>query len=159
MISPTNDRSLPGGCRTIRHLGFAHRLANGAVRGEPIIQSNRVVGYRKHLVMPVKRVSQSQDSSGDGNLLSLTPVERQSIESACSTAKYVEGPAAYNRCLDRQLEAWAAGPRQPDLSRLTPAERQSIESACSTAKYVEGPAAYNRCLEKQLVALRSYYPH
>jgi hypothetical protein len=41
------------------------------------------------------------------DLSSLTSSERQSIEAACSHAKYIEGPAAYDRCLVRQLEALA----------------------------------------------------
>jgi hypothetical protein len=38
------------------------------------------------------------------DLSSLSATERQSIESACSYSKNVEGPAAYYRCLLRQLE-------------------------------------------------------
>lgn len=34
---------------------------------------------------------------------SLTPEEQQSIEAACSQAKYREGPATYNECLWKQL--------------------------------------------------------
>jgi hypothetical protein len=33
----------------------------------------------------------------------LSTADRSSIESACSTDKYVNGPAAYNRCLSQQL--------------------------------------------------------
>lgn len=89
-------------------------------------------------------------SSAQPNMSGLTPSERQSIESACSHAKYLEGPAAYDQCLNRQFEAWVSGPREPDLSALTYTERQSIQSACSHAKYLEGPAAYDRCLVRQL---------
>src|SRR5437667_75021 len=39
------------------------------------------------------------------DLSKLSAAERQSIESACSAAKYLEGPAAYNRCLRNQLNA------------------------------------------------------
>jgi hypothetical protein len=83
----------------------------------------------------------------------LTDPERQSIESACSGDKYVNGPAAYNRCLESQLTLLGAAPQRPDLSSLSSSERQSIESACSGDKYVNGPAAYNRCLESQLTLL------
>jgi len=89
-------------------------------------------------------------SSAQPNFSGLTPSERQSIESACSHAKYLEGPAAYDQCLNRQFEAWVSGPREPDLSALSYTERQSIQSACSHAKYLEGPAAYDRCLVRQL---------
>jgi hypothetical protein len=84
------------------------------------------------------------------DLSSLTFSERQSIESACSQAKYLQGPAAYDQCLVRQIRSWSAGPKQPDLSNMTPPERQSIESACSQAKYLEGPAAYDQCLVRQI---------
>lgn len=86
------------------------------------------------------------------DLSGLTSSERQSIEAACSHAKYSQGPAAYDQCLARQLEAWTAGPREPDLSALTSSERQSIQAACSHAKYSEGPAAFDRCLIGQFEA-------
>jgi hypothetical protein len=82
----------------------------------------------------------------------LTSSERQSIEAACSHAKYIEGPAAYDRCLVRQFEAWTVGAKEPDLSGLTSSERQSIQAACSHAKYIEGPAVYDRCLIQQFDA-------
>ena len=88
------------------------------------------------------------------SLEDLSREERQSIESACSGAKYGQGPAAYNRCLEQQLSSLRGAPRRPDLSDLSREERQSIESACSGAKYGQGPAAYNRCLEQQLSSLR-----
>jgi hypothetical protein len=90
------------------------------------------------------------------DLSGLTSSERQSIEAACSHAKYVEGPAAYDGCLVRQLEAWTVGPKQPDLSSLTFSKRQSVEAECSHAKYIEGPAAYDRCLVRQLGAHTNY---
>jgi hypothetical protein len=83
----------------------------------------------------------------------LSEPERESIEAACSTDKYVNGPAAYRACVGRQTAALRSGVRRPDLSRLSGAERQSIEAACSTDKYVNGPAAYNNCLASQLHAL------
>ena len=86
--------------------------------------------------------------------MDMTAEEQASLESACSSAKYMEGPAAYNRCIGRQLAALASAPRGQDLSGLNSEERQSIEAACSTAKYMEGPAAYNRCIGRQLSALR-----
>jgi hypothetical protein len=91
------------------------------------------------------------------DLSSLTYSEQQSVESACSYAKVMEGPVSYDRCLVRQLGAWAAGPKQPDLSSLTYSEQQSIESACSYAKVMEGPASYDRCLVRQLQSLTNYH--
>jgi PEGA domain len=44
------------------------------------------------------------------DLSGLNQAERQSIEAACSGAKYVQGPAAYNRCLRDQLAALSQWP-------------------------------------------------
>ncbi len=85
--------------------------------------------------------------------LNLSSDERASLEAACSHAKYLEGPAVYNRCLEDQLARLATAPRRPYLSSLSDPERRSIEAACSHAKYLEGPAVYNRCLEDQLARL------
>lgn len=94
---------------------------------------------------PEKRAGPKQP-----DLSRLTSSERPSLESACSYAKYNQGPAAYDQCLVLQFERWNVGPKQPDLSSLASPERQSIESACSYAKYNQGPAAYNQCLIRQL---------
>ena len=97
-----------------------------------------------------------RQSNGSGgrtpDLSRLSSAERQSIESACSTDKYMNGPAAYNRCLADQLAAMSGQSQRPDLSRLSSTEKQSIESVCSTDKYMNGPAAYNKCLQAQLIA-------
>lgn len=82
----------------------------------------------------------------------LTAEERSSLESACSTAKLVQGPGAYYQCVRGQLSQLATATR-PNLSQTTYEERTSIESACSTAKLVQGPAAYYRCVSTQVVAL------
>lgn len=84
----------------------------------------------------------------------LTANEESSLESACSTAKYSQGPAAYNACRTAKLMELAAQGPAPDLSRLNQAERSSIDSSCSTAKYSGGPAQYNACLSRQLAELR-----
>lgn len=83
----------------------------------------------------------------------LSAAESASLEAACSTDKYVNGPAAYRACVEKQKAALAAGVRRPNLSALSSAEQQSIEAACSTDKYVNGPAAYNECLANQLAAM------
>jgi hypothetical protein len=101
---------------------------------------------------PVAPAETRASLSKQPDLSGLTSSERQSIEAACSHAKYSEGPAAYDQCLHRQLVAWTAGSKQPDLSSLTSSERQSIEAACSHPKYSEGPAAYDQCLYRQLEA-------
>jgi hypothetical protein len=149
-------------------------VAKGALRGTPVVREDRVVGYRKPtkenttsstpapevlstppVAVPVVSVASVKPASPSfhSDPLELSASEKQSIESVCSTAKHLEGPAAYNRCLAQQLEELAAGPKQPDLSGLTYAEKQSIESVCSTPKHLQGPAAYNQCLVQQLQQL------
>jgi len=88
--------------------------------------------------------------AGRPDLPSLSGPERTSIEAACSIDKYNNGPAAYNRCLQNQLNLLSGAPGRPDLSSLSGPERTSIEAACSIDKYNNGPAAYNRCLQSQL---------
>jgi len=92
--------------------------------------------------------------TAQAELSGLTDPERQSVESACSYAKLMQGPAEYDRCLEKQIGALRAVPKPPDLSNLSDAERGSIESACSHARLMDGPAAYNQCLSRQLGLLR-----
>lgn len=91
----------------------------------------------------------------DGGTVHLSGPEEESVEAACSSDKYLNGPAAYRSCRERQIAQLRNGPRRPDLSGLASAERESIEAACSSDKYLNGPAAYNRCLTTQLRALGS----
>lgn len=97
-----------------------------------------------------RRVPESRPANTS---LQLSTSEAASLEAACSTDKYVNGPAAYRACVERQKAALAAGIKRPNLSSLSSAEQQSIEAACSTDKYVNGPAAYNQCLANQLAAM------
>jgi len=92
-------------------------------------------------------------TGGRPDLSRLSSAELTSIEAACSTDKYVNGPAAYNKCLSLQLQQLSRQGAGPSLGGLLAGERASIESACSTDKYVNGPAAYNACLARQLVLL------
>ena len=87
--------------------------------------------------------------------IQLSLPEEESVEAACSSDKYLNGPAAYRGCRERQLSELRNGLRRPDLSKLSSPERESIEAACSSDKYLNGPAAYNRCLTDQLTALGS----
>ena len=88
------------------------------------------------------------------DLNDLSTKEQESIESACSSDKVLNGPAAYNKCLSRQLSALTPNNRRPDLSGLSTKEQESIESACSSDKVLNGPAAYNKCLSRQISLLR-----
>jgi curved DNA-binding protein CbpA len=89
---------------------------------------------------------------------SLSNDERASLKAACSQAKYLEGPAAFNQCIEDHLARLASAPSRPDLSSLSASERQSLEEACSKAKYMEGPASYNQCLQIQFARWTSSKP-
>ena len=112
--------------------------------------------YARRLLLAILAASSlypcSLSDQAQPDLSGLSSDGRRSIESACSHAKYVEGPATYHRCLQTQLST-LTGSTFPDISGLSSDGRRSIESACSHAKYVEGPAIYHRCLQAQLGAL------
>jgi hypothetical protein len=88
------------------------------------------------------------------SLAALSASDRASVEAACSYSKYVEGPAAYHRCLSGQL-AKLGSSQAPSLAGLSQDDQSSIEAACSYPKYVEGAASYHACLTKQLLHLGS----
>ena len=94
-------------------------------------------------------------SAPDNAAIKLSGLEVESLEAACSSDKYLNGPAAYRTCKEQQIAQLRNGPRRPNLSGLVSAERESIEAACSTDKYLNGPAAYNLCLVNQLRTLGS----
>ena len=51
------------------------------------------------------------------DLSGLSREERESIQSVCSSEKYLQGPVAYNRCVASQLSSLKGAPRTPDLIR------------------------------------------
>jgi peptidoglycan hydrolase-like protein with peptidoglycan-binding domain len=107
---------------------------------------------------PRAPIATSSPAHAGGEPAGLDPLsadEERSLESSCSSAKYTQGPAAYQACITRQLGALQSAPRGHDFSGLTDDEHRSLEAACSSAKYTQGPAAYNRCIAKQLAALRT----
>lgn len=102
---------------------------------------------------PIQPRAEARVPAPDSGNVQLSGPEEESVEAACSSDKYLNGPAAYRACRERQIGQLRNGPRRPDLSGLASAERESIEAACSSDKYLNGPAAYNRCLTGQLRAL------
>ena len=121
---------------------FAGKPTTASVSPSPTV----ILDQEPPAVVPEQKVSSVANPQ-------LSGPERESIEAACSTDKYVNGPAAYKNCIAGQMDSLRNGVRRPDLSRLSGAERESIEAACSTDKYVHGPAAYNACLTQQASAL------
>src|SRR5258708_37118966 len=78
----------------------------------PIFRTGLSVGLTFVLSAAVARTQERSTRTPD--LSQLTTEERQSIESACSGAKYVQGPAAYNQCLRSQPASLSQEPRKPD---------------------------------------------
>ena len=56
-------------------------------------------------------------SQSTPDLSRLSREERESIQSVCSSEKYLQGPVAYNRCVASQLSSLKDAPRTPDLIR------------------------------------------
>ena len=79
---------------------------------------------------------------------------KSSIESKCSYAKMMEGPAKYIACLNKNLSE-LGNQKIPSLSHLDYDIKSSIESMCSYAKMMEGPVKYIACLNNQLRELNS----
>ena len=88
------------------------------------------------------------------DLSGVSDTEKQSIETACASDKLMQGPAEYNRCVQKQLDTLRGTPKAPDLSSLSSHDRDSIELVCSNAKLMEGPAAYKQCLSRQLEMMK-----
>jgi DnaJ domain len=116
------------------------------------------------LMVPVETVTMGSAAGGrsgemkEPDVSGLSDADKQSLETACASEKLMQGPAEYNECLRRQLEALRNAPKAPDLSGLSIRERDSIELVCSNSKLMEGPAAYNRCLMRQLDLMKKQ-PH
>ena len=131
----------------------ADLLAQGSGRFASVSAAPRATAPTKPATVPPS--PEVRATAPANAAIQLSRPEEESVEAACSSDKYLNGPAAYRACRERQLAELRNGPRRPDLSKLASAERESIEAACSSDKYLNGPAAYNRCLTTQLSALGS----
>ena len=97
---------------------------------------------------PADAASPVSAPPGIPSLDGLDPVTQRSIRMACVT-QFGEGPVAYGRCLNRQLDALRRSPGIPSLDGLDPVTQRSIQMACVT-QFGEGPVAYGECLREQL---------
>ncbi len=131
-------------------------VAQGRQRFAPSTARPSVSPQVRSAPPPPKQPSpEARVTAPDSAAVQLSGPEEESVEAACSSDKYLNGPAAYRSCRGRQIAQLRNGPHRPDLSGLASAERESIEAACSSDKYLNGPAAYNRWLATQLRALGS----
>lgn len=159
-VRPEADTTVKAIQKRLNELGYDAGVADGLVgrRTRAAIlafqQDSGIVADSNVSKELLQSLLAAEKRSASTAPIQLSRSERESMEAACSTDKYINGPAAYRACINRQTAALKAGVRTPNLSALSNAERQSIEAACSTDKYLNGPAAYNSCLQKHLNALR-----
>ena len=71
----------------------------------------------------------------------LDPSERQMIQNACSTERYVDGPAAYQQCTAKQLRLLAVFGEQPDLAAAPSSERQNDRERLQHGTLHRGPGS------------------
>jgi DnaJ domain len=93
--------------------------------------------------------AQPQDMT-EPDLSGLSKSDKESVELTCASERLSQGPAKYNACLHKQLDALKATPNAPSLSGLSSAEREDVVLTCSNEKLIHGPGAYNACLVQQL---------
>ena len=93
--------------------------------------------------------TQPQDTT-EPDLSGLKKSDKEAVELTCASERLSQGPAKYNACLHKQLDALKAMPNAPSLAGLSSAEREDIVLTCSNEKLIHGPGAYNACLVQQL---------
>ncbi|GGZ94089.1 DnaJ domain-containing protein [Novosphingobium arvoryzae] len=74
--------------------------------------------------------------------------ERLSLQLACMNAQ-MQGPAAYNQCVQQQISQISPSNRHPEKSQLDRDQQLSLQLACMNAQ-MQGPEAYNQCVNYQL---------
>src|SRR5437762_513972 len=77
------------------------------------------------------------------DLSGLSAEDRNSLESACSTEKYLNGPRAYHDCVEKQLHA-LSGSRIPAVSGRSP---QSESPSIPATETVPSTAGTGLCAE------------
>lgn len=92
---------------------------------------------------------QSQDMV-EPDLSGLSKSDKESVELTCASERLSQGPAKYNVCLRKQLDALKATPNPPSLAGFSSADREDMILTCSNEKLIHGPGAYNACLVQQL---------
>jgi hypothetical protein len=93
-------------------------------------------------------------NTGEPDLSGLGQSDQQSIEMACVSDRLTQGPAKYNECIQKQVDALKVAPKPPSLAGLSRVDREDLELTCSNVKLMQGPAAYNVCLAKELKRMR-----
>ena len=178
-MRPTPDATIQAIQRHLNELGYDAGPADGLVGARTraaIASFQRNIGVQADGVANTELLRQLRSHGTTGSAASspnspsprsnsqrpatneavqITTEERQSIEMVCLSDKVNNGPAAYQRCVDRQVATLGPNNRRPDLSGLSSEERQSIEMVCLSDKVNNGPAAYNRCIGRQVASLGS----
>src|SRR5215472_6973077 len=97
----------------------------------------------------------ASSQAGAPDLSKLSSEDRDMIDSACSSERTFDGPAAYYACVRKQLARFKASKGPPDLDNLSSEDRDMIDSACSSERTFDGPAAYYACVRKQLARFKA----
>ena len=137
MISPADQTCyIPNPCVDVF-------LANGAVKGVPVVRAGIVVGYKKP--DPLKESGLERDDKSASTVASSDlPVEAKACADEGSSASNENSIA---QAVDHgQSSMAAAGPQRPDLSQWKAGEMQPVQSECANERLTEEPARYNGCL-------------
>jgi len=144
--STTTSNAAPGADPTI---GFdPGGLASPGVSSTPVPGTNAANGATA-TVAATPAPATMQDST-EPDLSGLKKPDKEAVELTCASERLSQGPAKYNECLRKQLDALKAIPNAPSLAGLSAAEREDIVLTCSNEKLIHGPGAYNACLVQQL---------
>ncbi|KPF90305.1 hypothetical protein IP81_15650 [Novosphingobium sp. AAP83] len=118
-----------------------------------------VVEERKNDPVPVEPIQSEvlNQNPPIGNLQPYVPQitvqnldrdERLSLQLACMDAQ-MQGPAAYNKCVEQQIKQINPQNRNPEKAQLNRDQHLSLQLACMNAQ-MQGPEAYNQCVDYQL---------
>jgi len=141
MISPADQTCyIPNPCVDVF-------LANGAVKGVPVVRAGIVVGYKKP--DPLKESGLERDDKSASTVASSDlPVEAKACADEGSSASNENSIA---QAVDHgQLPIGAADPQRPDLPQWRLGEMQPVQSASAHENLTEEPARYHGCLVLEL---------
>ncbi len=140
-------------CSNFRYRKGAMESAHSMVerfRSDYLAQGRQLFApsnVRPRVLSPVKSAQrQSQPRSGarfpapNGGAVQLSGPEEKSVDSACLSDKYLNGPAAYRSCRERQIAQLHNGPRRHDLSGLALSSTSS-SSTTASSPVRQAPAA------------------
>jgi DnaJ domain len=154
-VAPNASATIPGPSPALGSdpSGLASpNVSPAPVNGAPAASTSATIGANPAGAVAVPSgasAAQTQDIT-EPDLSGLKKPDREAAELTCASDRLSQGPAKYNDCLHKQLDALKANPNAPSLAGLSSAEREDIVLTCSNEKLIHGPGAYNACLVQQL---------